>query len=55
MLAVIGGAEASAVLLTRRQLSPPAVRFVNSEKQVMLRRQDCIDRVDVVRAFTSGV
>ncbi len=55
MLAVRGGAEASPVTCTCRQLCTPTVGAIDVKRQVVLGRHDCMDRVDVLWALAGGV
>ena len=51
----LGGTETSAVTCSSRNLCTPGVGHVHREKKVVLGSEDCMDRVDVVRAFASCV
>ena len=51
----LGGTETSAVTCSSRYLCTQGVGHVHREKKVVLGSEDCMDRVDVVRAFAGCV
>ena len=54
-LLALGGTETSAVTCSSRNLCTPGVGFAHVRKQVVLGNQDCMDRIDVVRALAGCV
>ena len=54
-LLALGGTETSAVTCSSRNLCTSGVGHVHREKKIVLGSEDCMDRIDVVRAMASGV